>query len=141
MGEDNNNAGIHFIKFSEYGKYDDLAYYDRNSQEGIQNRRNEALAQLEAMGEFTFTKYAMIINVLIAGEDLKYPVIYKVYLYEKEHENDIRRVSTTMRLCGNENKMNELIVRVHNEQRIIYLENDFYRDNLLSKNTEYILLR
>ena len=44
MGKNNNNAGMHFVRHSDYGKYDDLAYYDRNSTEGIANRRYEAIA-------------------------------------------------------------------------------------------------
>ena len=141
MGRNNNNAGMHFVRHSKNSNYDDLAYYDRNSMEGIQNRRYEALAQLEAMGDFAFTKQIAFINVLIMNADMEYPVTYRVYLYDKDHEKDIRKVSTMMRLCESKDETKEILVRVHDEQRVIYLENESYRDNMLSKNKEYKLLR
>ena len=65
MGKNNNNAGMHFVRHSDYGKYDDLAYYDRNSTEGIANRRYEAIANLEAKGEYLFTRSVSFIQILI----------------------------------------------------------------------------
>lgn len=142
MGKNNNNAGIHFVKYSRYGNYDDLAYYDRNSTEGILNRRYEALARLEAMGYYSFTKQVGFINVLVEDMGCEYSEIYHICTYGREHEEEIKRVSTIKKLVNSKNMADVLTVRVHNEQRVVYIIENIYEDDAdkLSKSKEYKFL-
>ena len=66
MGYNNNYAGIHMIRYSRYGQYDDLKYYDKLAEQERQckkvnarpensnseDRKNKFKKKLGACGHF-----------------------------------------------------------------------------------------
>lgn len=139
MGKNNNNAGMHFVRHSDYGKYDDLAYYDRNSTEGIANRRYEAIANLEAKGEYLFTRSVSFIQILIEDSEFDLSRTYKVLIYDKEDEKKLKAVSTIKKLnILNDEKEQEIRVREHNTQRIIYITSELYEEKKHTINLQMV---
>jgi len=129
MGKNNNNAGMHFVRHSDYGKYDDLACYDKKSAEGIANRRYEALANLEEMGEYSFTKNVSLIQVSIEDSEFDLSKFYKVLIYDKSYEKILKTVSTIKKLYVPDNVNEpEIRVREHDRQRIIYITSELYEE-------------
>lgn len=123
MSKNNNNAGMRLKRYSQYGGMDDLTYYDNHSTQGIINKRNDILAELEEMGEYPFASPAGCINAL---EDMDYAAEYNIFLYDKAHEEEIKQVSSVRKLCDSANKSDEIKVRVHDKQKVIYIQDKEY---------------
>ena len=142
MKKNNNNAGMHFIRHSNHGKKDDLAYYDKNSAQGIANRRYEALANREEMGEYLFTTSVSFVQITMGDGEFDFPKFYKVLIYDKEHENSLKAVSTIKKLY-NSNKVDDQGIRVreHDKQHIVYITTELYEEkkHLINKNEVYKL--
>ena len=142
MGKNNNNAGIHFIRHSNYGKYDNLAYYDRNSEEGKANRRYNAIANLEEMGEYSFTKSASFVQVALGDRENDFPQFYKVLIYDKEYEDTLKYVST-IKYLYNPDKIDDgdIKIREHDRQRVIYITTELYEEkkHIINKKIVYKL--
>lgn len=138
MAKNNNNAGMHFVKHSNFANYDNLSYYNKTSIEGIQNRKYNALAQLEEMGEYHFTKYATTIEVFLENTQSTYPQRYRVLIYEEQYEKQLRSVSTKRKLRNSNDISNVILVRVHDKQKVIYITESIYK-KYIDFSTEYIL--
>ena len=142
MARNNHNAGMHFINHTKAGKYDNLSYYEKNSEQGLRNRRYEALAALEALGDYPFTEYICYIKVLIQNGEFEYTVPYRLYSYRGEHEKELLRSTTRVKLCDVEGKMEKCIyVRIHDKQKNIYMTADIYEKmkNVLNSGAEFRL--
>lgn len=143
MGRDNNNAGIHYQKHSPKGKFEDLGYYDRNSDEARTNRRNEAMAYFERMGEYPFTKKHSFIRIYPnekKTEEFEYAIMYDVMSYDNSGLETLKNVSSRYNLVDEGGKHGmEIPVRIHNNQRVVYIlkeELDKY-PNIFNRNIEY----
>lgn len=52
MGRDNNNAGLHMVRYSVYGKYDDLDVYDQIVQrENMEQKKRQEKKQRDSVNE------------------------------------------------------------------------------------------
>lgn len=140
MSKNNNNAGMHFVIHSNSRKYDNLAYYDKNSDQGIANRKYEAIANLEAMGDYLFTRSASFVQIALEDDENVYPNFYKVLTYDKEHEETLKYVSTIKNLY-NPNKLDDRTIRVreHDRQHIIYITTELFEEkkHLIDKKIVY----
>ena len=47
MGYNNNYAGMHMIRYSRYGQYDDLKYYDKLAEQERQCKKENARSERE----------------------------------------------------------------------------------------------
>lgn len=142
MGKNNNNAGMHFVRHSKKVKYDNLAYYDKNSEQGIANRRYQAMANLEEMGEYLFTRYVSDIQIFIGEREFDFPKSYRVLIYNKEYEKELKFVSTIKTLYNpDKTDIQAIRVREHDKQHIIYIDTELYEKNkhLINKDTVYKL--
>lgn len=140
MGKNNNNAGMHFLRHSNYRQYDNLAYYDKNSAEGIANRKSEAIANLEEMGKYLFTKSASFIQISSGDGEFDFPKFYEILIYDKEHEKVLKPVSTIKKLYNQKSvDKQEVKVRVHDRQNIIYIASKDYEEqkHILNKQIVY----
>ena len=45
MGYNNNYAGMHMIRYSRYGQYDDLKYYDKLAEQERQCKKENARSE------------------------------------------------------------------------------------------------
>ena len=142
MSRNNHNAGMHFQKHSN-ANYDDLAYYNKNSVEGINNRRYAALSALEEMGVYQFAKYIGHFKVEVEKE---YGIpwdFYEIYSYDEEHANEIRIVSTKKKLIASEDKESDGIpVRVHDKHRVVYIIQSIYEEKkgLITKDKTFKII-
>lgn len=126
MGRNNHNAGMHFQKHSK-ANYDDLAYYDKNSVEGINNRRYAALSALEEMGIFQFASPIGSIKVDVQNGTMHNIITYRVYSYKKEDERQLMQVTSKYKLFEVDvNTEDKQTVRIHDTQRIIYILDTLY---------------
>lgn len=49
MGYNNNYAGMHMIRYSRYGQYDDLKYYDKLAEQERQCKKENAILKMLIM--------------------------------------------------------------------------------------------
>ena len=140
MGKNNNNAGMHFVRYSNNVRYDNLYYYDKNSEQGIANRRYEAIANLEEMGDYLFTRSVSFVQIALEDNENAYPTFYKVLTYDMEHEETLKHVSTIKNLY-NPDRLDAGTIRVreHDRQRIIYITTELYEEKkkLIDKKIVY----
>ena len=125
MGRNNNNAGMHYIKYTHYGSDENLSYYNKISEEGILNRRSKYEAELARNGEYLFAKYLGIVRIKVKGGSYSSFHFYKVFSYDennKEYANEIKRVSSHGIFVSKKYE-EEIKVRVHDRQSIIYISN------------------
>lgn len=142
MGRNNNNAGMHFMRSSEYGKYDDLSYYNKNSAEGLANKRYNAISELEEMGDYAFTQYVSFIEISCRVGEYDFTKMHRVLVYENEHEKELLRISSKFKLYMLDSyEDNGIEVRVHDKQNVIYIKNNLYEQvkSLIKKDIVYVL--
>lgn len=130
LSRNNNNAGIHFTHHSNYGKYEDLSYYNKHSVEGLRNKRYEIIARLEELGEYEFTKFVSTAKVVYKGKIYDSIRSYKVMVYDSQFEKELDRVSKVKKLVEDGNLTNNgNTVRIHNTQDVIYINKNVYDKN------------
>lgn len=124
MGKNNNNVGMHFVRYTHYGNEDNLSYYDKKSDEAIFNLRSECEASLARTGDYIFAK--LIGNLRIENGERSYSMYhnYKVYSYDKhnqEHAEEIERVSIRQKLLP-KNGVENIEIKVHKTYSTVYID-------------------
>ena len=115
-------GAMHFVEYPHNGKFEDLAHYNKNSLEGILNKRNKALAALEELGVFPFARLIGSVQIDTGEAGMRGLRRYSIYSYKKSDEKDLLQVSTKFKLIKQSGQDNEFIrVRVHDTQRMIYI--------------------
>lgn len=142
MRRNNNNAGVHFVNHSNKNIYEEIAYYEKNSIEGITNKYNEAVFNLNSEGKFLFLKYGLSIRVMDVNQKSEYPFFYEVYIFEDQYEEKIRNVSKKCKLFVQaDDSTQSIIVWVNKSRSIIYISTRQYEEKkgVLIKHAIYML--
>ena len=114
---------MHYKTYSHYGSGDDLNYYNKKSEEYINNQYHEARAELEAMGQYDFVSNCGFIKIKNEESEFEDWNIYTLCAYANEHKSELQRVSSRYMLYdfGLKNLvLNEVLV--HDKHRLIYIE-------------------
>lgn len=141
MARDNNNSGLHFIRHNK-AKYDDIKYYDENSMQGTINRRYEAIAELESLGEYLFAQKVAFVYVRTGEAEYCYHKCFSLSVYDRKYLETLKPISTPLRMY-NPKKADDrgIKVRKHDKYNILYITKEHYDEmkHRIDENIRYDL--